>query len=63
MFGTEPLPADSPFWDLPNTVVTPHVSGADLTAPEALADLFSENLRRFAAGQTLLNVVDGERQY
>jgi phosphoglycerate dehydrogenase-like enzyme len=63
VFGTEPLPADSPFWDLPNTIVTPHVSGADLTAPRTLADLFAENLRRFAAGEPLLNVVDPERQY
>jgi phosphoglycerate dehydrogenase-like enzyme len=63
VFSTEPLPSDSPFWDLPNTVVTPHVSGADLTAPQTLADLFSQNLRRFAAGEPLLNVVDGDRQY
>jgi phosphoglycerate dehydrogenase-like enzyme len=63
VFGTEPLPPASPFWDLPNTIVTPHVSGADLTAPRTLADLFAENLRRFAAGEPLLNVVDPERQY
>jgi len=63
VFGTEPLPSESPFWDLPNTIVTPHVSGADLTAPGTLAALFSENLRRFAAGEPLLNVVDGDRQY
>lgn len=63
VFGTEPLPPDSPFWGLPNTVVTPHVSGADLTAPKILADLFSENLRRFAADEPFLNVVDPERQY
>ncbi len=63
VFGTEPLPPDSPFWTLPNTIVTPHVSGADLTAPKILADLFSENLRRFAAGERLLNVVDPEREY
>lgn len=63
VFGTEPLPADSPFWGLPNTIVTPHVSGADLTAPSTLADLFAENLRRFAAGQPLINVVDPARQY
>jgi phosphoglycerate dehydrogenase-like enzyme len=63
VFATEPLPAGSPFWDLPNTIVTPHVSGADLTAPGTLADLFSENLRRFAAGEPLINVVDGDRRY
>ena len=63
VFGTEPLPPDSPFWDLPNTVVTPHVSGADLTAPRILAELFGENLRRFADDRALLNVVDPDLLY
>jgi phosphoglycerate dehydrogenase-like enzyme len=63
VFGEEPLPPDSPFWGLPNTIVTPHVSGADLVAPTTLADLFAENLRRFAAGEPLLNVVDPAREY
>ena len=63
VFGTEPLPPSSPFWTLPNTIVTPHVSGADVTAPKILAELFSENLRRFAEDRPLLNVVDPERQY
>jgi phosphoglycerate dehydrogenase-like enzyme len=63
VFGTEPLPADSPYWSLPNTVVTPHVSGADITAPEILAELFGENLRRYAAGDPLINVIDADLQY
>ena len=63
VFGTEPLPADSPFWALPNVVVTPHVSGGDTTSPHILADLFIENLRRYAAGEPLINVIDAERQY
>jgi phosphoglycerate dehydrogenase-like enzyme len=63
VFGEEPLPPDRPFWGLPNTIVTPHVSGADLVAPTALADLFAQNLRRFANGEPLLNVVDPAREY
>ena len=63
VFGTEPLPADSPFWGLPNVIVTPHVSGGDSTSPHILADLFTQNLRRYAAGEPLINVVDAERQY
>ncbi|HVA85002.1 MAG TPA: D-2-hydroxyacid dehydrogenase [Candidatus Saccharimonadales bacterium] len=63
VFGTEPLPPDSPFWDAPNTVVTPHVSGGDASSPHILADLLTENLRRYAAGEPLLNVVDPVRQY
>lgn len=63
VFGTEPLPPDSPFWDAPNTVVTPHVSGGDSSSGEIVADLFAENLGRYARGEPLLNVVDGGRQY
>jgi phosphoglycerate dehydrogenase-like enzyme len=63
VFDTEPLPADSPFWSLPNTIVTPHVSGGDAASPHILADLFIENLQRYAQGQPLLNVVDASRQY
>ncbi len=63
VFGTEPLPADSPFWTLPNTIVTPHVSGGDAGSVTILADLFLENLGRYSRGEPLLNVVDGSRQY
>lgn len=63
VFVEEPLSPESPFWTLPNTLVTPHVSGADAAAGELVADLFEENLRRYAAGELLLNVVDPARQY
>jgi phosphoglycerate dehydrogenase-like enzyme len=63
VFGTEPLPPESPFWSLPNTVVTPHVSGGDAGSVAILADLFIENLRRYGRGEPLLNEVDGDRQY
>jgi len=63
VFGEEPLPSDSPFWDAPNTVVTPHVSGGDAGSTYTLADLFTANLRRYAAGEPLINVVDPARQY
>jgi phosphoglycerate dehydrogenase-like enzyme len=58
VFATEPLPADSPFWSLPNVIVTPHNSGFRLGHFDAVIDLFSENLRRFERGVELLNVVD-----
>src|SRR4029079_4087428 len=63
VFTHEPLDPKSPYWDLPNVIVTPHISGAmqDYWAP--LVDLFSENLRRFEAGQPLLNVVDKQAGY
>jgi phosphoglycerate dehydrogenase-like enzyme len=61
--GTEPLPPDSPFWDLPNVIVTPH-NGA--TSPETLArgaDVFEENLERYLDGRPLVNVVDKSAGY
>ena len=56
----EPLPADHPLWDAPNAVITPHISGG-FSLPETLeqiVDIFAENLRRDAAGEPLLNLVD-----
>jgi len=63
VFAEEPLDPASPYWDLPNVIVTPHVSGAmgDYWTP--LVALFAENLRRFEAGQPLLNVVDKTAGY
>jgi phosphoglycerate dehydrogenase-like enzyme len=63
VFGTEPLPASSPFWDAPNTVVTPHLSGGDIRAGSNLAELYAENLLRYSRGEPLMNVVNGDRQY
>lgn len=60
VFGEEPLPPSSPFWRLPNVVITPHVSGA---SSRELSALVAENLRRFVAGEPLLNRVDPERGY
>lgn len=57
----EPLPADSPLWDLPNAVITPHVSGAD--SPDAVSALVAENIGRFCRGEPLLNLVDLARGY
>jgi phosphoglycerate dehydrogenase-like enzyme len=60
VFGTEPLPADSPWWDAPNVIVTPHASGHTL---RFFDDLVVENVRRYLAGEPLLNPVDPERGY
>ncbi len=58
VFDEEPLPESSPFWDLPNTYVSPHGSVAVDRYMQDLFDLFAENLRRYAAGDALKNVVD-----
>lgn len=54
VFETEPLPADSPFWKTPNTIISPHAAGGRPQNPEAL---ISYNLRRYLAGQELKNVI------
>lgn len=58
VFTKEPLETSSPYWDLPNVIVTPHTSGAMQDYWTPLVALFSENLRRFDAGAPLLNTID-----
>jgi len=58
VFSREPLDPSSPYWDLPNVIITPHTSGAMQDYWTPLVALFSENLRRFEHGLPLLNVVD-----
>jgi phosphoglycerate dehydrogenase-like enzyme len=54
----EPLPAGHPLWQMPNVLITPHTSGHSPHSGRRMFDLLKENLRRFAAGEPLLNVVD-----
>lgn len=58
VFEKEPLPAESPLWDVPNVMITPHDSGNSSRSHERLMALFLENLRRYVVGESLLNVVD-----
>ncbi|WP_290814292.1 D-2-hydroxyacid dehydrogenase [Halovivax sp.] len=50
VFSTEPLPSDSPLWDLPNVLVTPHVAGSTPRYYDRVAEIFRENYERFVAG-------------
>jgi phosphoglycerate dehydrogenase-like enzyme len=55
---TEPLPADHPFWTLPNVLLTPHVAGAGNAAfGETAGSMFAGNLRRWREGTPLSNIV------
>jgi len=54
----EPLPADSPFWDLPNVIVTPHNGATTPRTAQRGLEIFLDNLRRYDAGEPLHNVVD-----
>lgn len=58
----EPLPEDHPLWAMDNVIITPHIAGAGGSRDRHVA-LARENLRRFIAGDKLLNVVDPERGY
>ncbi len=54
----EPLPSNHPLRTLPNVIITPHMAGMSETTSSRGAALLRENLRRFSAGQPLMNVVD-----
>ncbi len=63
VFWQEPLPPDSPLWDLPNAFLTPHVAGVSEMYDTRVTDLFIENLTRYLAGEPLLGLVDRNRGY
>ena len=59
----EPLPKGHPLWKFDNVIITPHIAGGSDRVQERRMDLLRENLRRFAADEPLLNVVDKEAGY
>jgi phosphoglycerate dehydrogenase-like enzyme len=63
VFEEEPLPADSPLWQMENVIISPHVAGFTLKYDDRASDLFAENLRRYLAGEPLLNLVERDRGY
>jgi len=63
VFAAEPLPTDSRLWELPNVILSPHVSGGMEDYTIEATELFSENLRRYLNGKKLLNVVDKKKGY
>ena len=58
VFATEPLPADSPLWELPNVLISPHTAALSIHENARIVELFCENLRRYLASEELLNRVD-----
>lgn len=58
VFETEPLPKEHPLWRMENVIITPHCAAASPRVPERHLQTLLENLRRFVAGEALLNVVD-----
>jgi len=51
VFQTEPLPPDSPFWDLPNVFITPHVGGYVVEYEEFIMPLVVDNMRLYLASR------------
>ncbi|ARQ68661.1 D-2-hydroxyacid dehydrogenase [Streptomyces marincola] len=63
VFATEPLPATSPLWDLPDLIISPHMCGDTHGWRDDLADQFLDNFDRWVAGEPLANVVDKHLGY
>jgi phosphoglycerate dehydrogenase-like enzyme len=61
--SNDPLPADSPLWDCPNLIITPHVAIGTQQISDDVVDFWSENIRRFAEGEPLLGLVDRQAGY
>ena len=58
VFATEPLPSDSPLWDMDNVIITPHSSSASAQSGLRSEDIFLKNLARYVAGEPMVNEVN-----
>jgi phosphoglycerate dehydrogenase-like enzyme len=63
VFATEPLPADSPLWDEPNVLVSPHTAALNAAEERRIAELFADNATRLLDGEELRNRVDTDEFY
>ncbi|MDQ2914281.1 MAG: D-2-hydroxyacid dehydrogenase [Chloroflexota bacterium] len=59
----EPPPQDSPLWDMPNVIISPHSASTVTQENGRITEIFCDNLRRYLSGQPLRNVLDKERLY
>jgi D-3-phosphoglycerate dehydrogenase len=59
----EPLPADSPLWDAPNLIITPHRAGASQHRPRMVFEFFMQNLERYLRGEQPRNLIDKRRGF
>ena len=62
-FEEEPLPAESPLWDMEDALISPHVAGFTPRYDERAAALFAGNLARYLEGEPLLNALDKKQGY
>jgi len=63
VFRVEPPPRDSPLWEMPNVIMSPHSASTVTQENARITDLFCDNLRRYLGGQPLRNVLDTTKLY
>lgn len=63
VFAKEPLPENHPLWEMDNVIITPHVAGFSPAYNQRANQMFVENLKRYLAGDSLLNLVEPSRGY
>ena len=63
VFEEEPLPPDSPLWEVPNLIITPHIAGNTARYDEPVLELFIANLKRYLNGEPLYNLYLPNRGY
>jgi len=63
VFATEPLPSNSPLWDMSNVLITPHTAALSRLENARIVELFSENLKRYLASAELINRLHPELLY
>src|SRR6056297_2759174 len=63
VFAKEPLHKNSPLWDMPNVLISPHSGSTSDKENRRITDLFIENIKRFLSKDVLLNVLDTKKMY
>jgi phosphoglycerate dehydrogenase-like enzyme len=63
VFAVEPLPADSPLWEMPNVLICPHSASTADNENEIIVDLFIDNIGRYQRGEPLRNLLDHQLLY
>jgi phosphoglycerate dehydrogenase-like enzyme len=63
VFAEEPLPPESPLWDLDNVILSPHTAALSVKENARIVDLFAENLRRYLGGEELVSRIRADAFY
>ncbi|MEQ8363313.1 MAG: D-2-hydroxyacid dehydrogenase [Cyclobacteriaceae bacterium] len=63
VFAVEPLPNNSPLWEMPNVIVSPHSGSTSDRENELITDVFCDNLKNYLEGKPLINVIDTKKMF